>query len=280
MKADLERLFEGHSLTETITEKFSESLTGLFISRFKEYGTDREATLRLSNVGQPLRKLWYTIKGFKSEPLSADNKVKFLFGDLIESMFCLLVEEAGHTVELLQQTVEVDGVVGHIDCVIDGVLVDLKSCSTPSYKKFKSSEIYESDPFGYVAQLTGYKQALGVDRAGWFIVDKTLGHFDFVELKPASTYDVSERIKTVRKALDSDLEPERCYSDKANDKQGNYVLDIGCNYCSFKEYCWRDTNNDTGLQLRHYSNGPRWFTKLVKEPRLKELPFEQFPTKG
>lgn len=279
LTADIAKLFEGHTIGEVFEDKFGPELTAMFVRRFKEYGEARSNTLRLSNVGQPLRKLWYTVKGFTGESLTADAKVKFLYGDLIESLFIALAIEAGHTVEHSQKEVSVDGVVGHIDCVIDGVLVDVKSASTPSYKKFISGEIYGNDPFGYVAQLTGYKQALGVERAGWFIIDKTLGHFAFIGLKEESNYDLSKRIRQVRDALGSDREPEKCYSDKSNDKQGNRVLDVGCSYCGYKENCWRDANEGKGLIVRSYYNGPRWFTKLVKEPRLKTEPYEEFPTK-
>lgn len=281
---DIAKLFEGHTLGEVFEDKFGPELTAMFVRRFKEYGEERDGSLRLSNVGWPLRKLWYSVKGFKGESLSADAKVKFLYGDLIESLFIALAHEAGHTVEAPQRTVEVDGVVGHIDCLIDNVLVDVKSCSTPSYKKFKTGELYQADPFGYVAQLTGYKQALGAERAGWLIIDKTLGHFDFVELKPDSNYDVNIRIREARQAIEREEEPEKCYDPKPNDKQGNYILAVGCSYCAYKEYCWRDANEGRGLIQRDYYSGPRWFTKLVKEPRLKAQPEEdtqeEFPTKG
>jgi hypothetical protein len=253
----------------------------MFVSRFKAYGEERENNLRLSNVGWPLRKLWYSIKGHKGEALPADAKVKFLYGDLIESLFIALAREAGHTVEHPQREVEVDGVVGHIDCVIDGVLVDVKSCSTPSFKKFKSGDIYTQDPFGYVAQLTGYRQALQVHRAGWFIIDKTLGHFDFVELKEDHGYDIKKRVGEVRRALQSDKEPEFCYPPKANDKQGNFILDTGCSYCAYKFHCHRNANDGKGLIPRTYYGGIRYFTTLVKEPRLKqqEETYETFPIK-
>lgn len=282
---DIEKLFEGHMLTEALTGQFSKGLSDLFVNRFKEYGIDRPNTLRLSNIGQPLRKLWYTVKGFKQEPLTADTKVKFLLGDLVECLFAFLAKEAGHSVEFEQQEVEVDGVPGHLDYVVDGVLVDAKSCSTFSYKKFITGEIYNSDPFGYVAQLEAYRTAKGLTRAGWFIVDKTLGHFAFVELNPPVGYDVHQRIVTVKAALESDVEPAHCYAPKPvskTDKTGNMVLDTGCSFCGFKVHCWREANNGEGLKLRQYSTGPKWFTTLVKEPNLKyqqQDVFDTFPFK-
>lgn len=275
---DLKKLFEGHDFDEVISEQFGKNLAQVFKDRFKNYQEESHVTgLRLSNVGWPLRKLWYTVKGFEGEALDASTKTKFLFGDLVESLFIFLVKAAGHDVQLLQHTVEYEGIPGHIDCTIDGVLVDVKSCSTPSFKKFTSGELYDNDPFGYVAQLDGYRQALGLEKAGWLIVDKTLGHFDFVPFNPKISFSLAEKVVEVKEALQSEVEPPRCYEDKPDGKSGNRVLAVGCSYCGHRFRCWSDANEGQGLLVRHYSNGLRHFTNLVKESRLNS--YEEFPTK-
>lgn len=248
-----------------------QDFSDLLVKTFKEYGEERPNELRMSNIGQPLRKLWYSVKGFRGEVLNSSTKTKFLYGHFLEHLFVFLAIEAGHTVERLQEHIEVDGIPGHLDAIIDGVLVDFKSASTFSYKKFTSGDLYSDDPFGYVAQLKGYQQGTGVDRAGWFIIDKVLGNFVFVELKGDNGYDIHERIATVKQVVKSDVPPERCYSDEPNDKTtGNRKLCVSCQYCEHKSLCWNDANDGRGLELRFYSNGPRWFTKLVKEPVLGE----------
>lgn len=281
--ADISKLFEGHTLTEAISGKFSTGLAEMFAQRFKEYGEEREQGLRLSNVGKPLRQLYYTLKGMPSEALDTATKTKFLYGDLIESLFVFLAIEAGHDVQFQQKEVEIDGVLGHIDCLIDGVLIDIKSASTFSYKKFTSGEIYNDDPFGYVAQLTAYRDALNGIDAGWFVIDKTLGHFAYVPLKLDRPLHIHKCIEQIREALKSDVEPDFCYQPKPvskTDKTGNLILDVGCSYCGHKFYCHRESNDGKGLQPRFYSTGVKYFTKIVKEPNLKPRnTFEEFPIK-
>lgn len=283
---DIQALFNGHTIDELVADKFGAGLSDLLQKRFKEYGEDKDGSLRLSSVGRPLRQLWYESRKAPKELLDAEAKVKFLYGDIIETLFILLAERAGHAVTDLQKEIEVDGVPGHIDCLIDGVLVDVKSASTFSYNKFVNGELYKDDPFGYVGQLAGYKDAIGVERAGWLVIDKTHGKFQFVPLK--ADYNIRERIKTVRSGLQSDSEPDFCYDEIAvgkDDKSGNRILPVGCSYCGFKFHCRRDSNDGQGLQIRFYSTGPKFFTKIVKEPRLKSTStkpsstYTEFPIK-
>lgn len=279
---DVQKLLDGKDLSES-AQAFSDKLGLMVVNRFKRHGEDRVPKLSISNVGRPLRQLWYDMNGFKGEPLSPETKFKFLYGDLIEEVFLFLAVEAGHEVTDLQRRVEVDDVSGKIDAIIDGVLVDVKSCSTRSYEKFETGKILTDDPFGYIAQLNGYKKALGITRAAFIPIDKVLGKISVFEL-PDDDYDVSARIRVVREAVAQKEPPERCYEPKKvskTDKSGNLILSSGCSYCGHKFRCWADANEGQGLLVRHYSSGPKFFTRLVKEPRLKyEVEYEQFPTKS
>jgi len=285
----IKKLFEGHTLEEHLATGFANGLADMFVRRFKEYGEDDKDSLRLSNIGWPTRKLWYSVKGYKGTPLAPEDKVKFLYGDVLESLFVFLAIQAGHSVTDLQQEVEIEGVKGHIDCIIDGVLVDVKSCSTFSYAKFVNGGLYDNDPFGYIAQLSAYKQATKASEAGWLIIDKTHGNFQYVRMdrgqrNVSMVKHTGIKIQPIKDVLNQSKEPERCYTDKPNDKSGNRILDIGCQYCPYKIHCWRDCNEGRGLQERFYSNGVRYFTKLLKEPKLKSqsdtfITDEQFPTR-
>lgn len=260
-------------------------------ARFKEHGEERKQYLRLSNVGKPLRQLWYDLKGFKGEVLSPETKLKFMYGDLIEQLFLFLAAEAGHEVTHQQEKVEFDGVQGSIDCIVDGVLIDVKSCSSHSFEKFQNGSLLYDDPFGYIAQLTGYKQALGIERAVFVAIDKVSGKICLFELtdEVSKKYNLSKKIKEVREVLSKDIPPKRCYEPKPvskTDKTGNLVLATGCSYCSHKMECFKDSNNGKGLQVRFYSSGPKFFVDLKKEPRLKNdnqeegNSFETFPTRN
>ena len=281
---DIEKLFNGSNLNRDNLASFAVDIASNFENRFKGYGDENEPYLRMSNVGKPLRQLWYTVKsGLTPEPLRASDKFKFLYGDIIEDLVLLLAVEAGHEVTDFQKEVEVDGVRGRIDCRIDGVLVDVKSASSRSFGKFKDGTLLYNDPFGYVAQLAGYATALGDDSAAFLAIDKTLGHICLLKLsaEDIQQYDVRQKIAVAREALALDTPPvDKCYQPVPDGTtkdnpfgNGNYVLATGCSYCPYKEHCWTDANEGKGLRTFIYSTGPKYFTsiKTGKTPRVHEV---------
>jgi hypothetical protein len=146
---DIYALFEGHECSEERLKEFGEKLALVVGGRLREYSNSRSPTLRMSNLGKPDRQLWYELNsdGGKEE-LSPATKIKFLYGDILEALLLFLAAEAGHTVTSEQATVEVDGIVGNNDTVIDGVVVDCKSASTYAFKKFKHGTLAYDDPIG------------------------------------------------------------------------------------------------------------------------------------
>lgn len=229
---------------------------------------DYEPRLRMSNIGKPARQVWYDINKAPKEKLTGPTLNKFFYGDLIEEWAVFLAREAGHFVQDTQKEVEIDGVKGRMDCKIDGVVVDVKSASSYAFKKFKNNTLEHDDAFGYIDQLSGYGQAEGQDEAAFLAVDKQNGDFSLLKVK---TRDVRPRIKMLKAALEKDTPPERCYSDVAEGQSGNRALAMQCSYCPFKRHCWADANNGVGLRGFNYSYGPKFFTKVVKEPRTMEF---------
>lgn len=271
---DIEKLFEGHGFSSAL-EHFSTDLGKTFLDRFVEYGESKEFTLRLSNYGRPLRQLWYESRNYPREALSASTKFKFLYGHILEALLLLLSEESGHRVEWQQREVSVGGVPGHIDAIIDGVVVDVKSASTFSFNKFRTGGIRLDDPFGYIPQLAAYSTGLGGFDGAFLVVDKTLGniHLERFSKEELESYDVIGRIAEDRLAIASPEPPERCYepiSISKTDKSGNLKLGVGCAFCGWKEECWKDVNNGEGLKTYIYSHGPVYLTKVVKEPRVQQ----------
>lgn len=232
--------------------------------------------LRMSNLGKGDRQLWYDINDPSPDELSPSAKFKFLFGDILELLLLFLAEEAGHTVERKQEQVNVNGILGSLDAVIDDVVVDCKSASTPSFKKFKSGGLAEDDPFGYMEQLGGYVEGTGGDRDGAFlVVDKTLGniHLDRHSNEELRAYDIPARIEHLKGVVGNETLPERCYSDKPEGESGNRVLGVNCSYCAHKFKCWKDSNNGIGLRTFLYARGPVHFTHVAKEPKVLEITF-------
>ena len=239
-------------------------------SRFEEFRKVRSRTLRLSNIGMPLRKLWFEVKsGLEPEALRPENKMKYLFGDILEDLMILLAMEAGHAVTDLQKEVEVDGVKGHIDCVIDGVLVDVKSASSRAFEKFTSLDrLRMDDPFGYIGQLAAYSTALGGIDGAFLVIDKQLGKITLLRVSKEELrgYQVEKRIKRAREVLAMALPPdELCYDPIPDGKSGNLKLPIGCAYCGYKQHCYPK------LRTFLYSKGPVYLTKVVRTPEVFEV---------
>lgn len=267
---DIQSLFSGKELLNIAS--FSDKLGSRIGSKFKEHLLERKPYVRLSAIGRPLRQQWYELHGFKGEPLSPDVKMKFLFGDILEELLLFLAEEAGHSVEKLQEKVELHGVSGSIDAIIDGVLIDSKSASTYSWNKFANKGLKDDDPFGYYPQIASYSKALGGLDGGFLVIDKTLGKLclDLYSKEELAEYDSKGRIEEVRRVEASDSPPERCYPEEPHQKSGNMKLGIGCSFCGHKTECWKDSNDGCGLRLFLYSDKPVWLTKVVNEPRVFE----------
>lgn len=265
---DIQRLFgEGAVLDAAHLDRFSKELAEGFANRFKEYGEERKQYLRMSNLGKPLRQLWFEIKsGLKAEPIPPDAKLKFIYGDVLEDLLLLLAISAGHDVTDIQKKVEVDGVQGSIDCVIDGILVDIKSTSTRSFSKFQDGTLRLDDPFGYVAQLAGYSESLSNLDGAFLAINKELGHICLLKFsgEDLKHYKIRERIKLVREMLSKEEMPHCCCEPVPEGKSGNMKLPVLGSYCGWKKYCYPE------LRTYTYSNGPVYLTKVVREPKVEE----------
>lgn len=230
------------------------------------------ATLRLSNIGtQCQRKLWYTLnQPEKEEPLPPATRFKFLVGDVLEELLLFLAKESGHDVQGCQDQVDINGIKGHRDAVIDGRLVDCKSASTFSFKKFASNGLRQDDPFGYIDQLGGYLYAakdddlvIEKDIASFLVVDKTLGNI-CLDTYPAPDTDYPVKVESLKEMLKQPEPPERTFNDVPEGKSGNRKLCTQCSYCSFKTHCWPEVRTFT------YAKGPVFLTKVDKEPKVIE----------
>lgn len=268
---DIEALFDGHDCSDEKLDIFMDTLKAQIKRTFAGYKEQRGGTLRMSNIGKPChRALWYDVRGFEAEPLSPSAKMKFLYGHIIEALIIYLAKEAGHEVQDEQMRVQLDGINGSIDCIIDGVLVDVKSASSYSYKKFKDGTLADNDPFGYLAQLSGYRAAVGAERAGFLAIDKTLGHMCLYE--PESLPEPLSIIQATRASVNSEVAPERLSGASVPEgKGGNEKLSMTCSYCSYKQGCWKDANEGQGLRCFLYSTGPVWLTKVEKVPNVLEV---------
>lgn len=251
---------------ENITA-FCENIGSLLRTKLGARPPD-ESPLRFSNLGKPDRQLWYIAQGTPREDMNPHTYFKFLYGDVIEQLVLFLAKEAGHSVEKEQLEIEVDGVKGHIDAIIDGVVVDVKSASPFGYKKFKEGNHITEDPFGYIPQIAGYTNVLTPDSGAAFIAfDKVSGAICVADVS-ASVIEAlppAPRIAHLKAVITSPIPPPRCYPDEEDGKSGNRKLGTGCSYCAFKQECW------PGLRTFIYSNGPRYLTEVKRVPDVPEV---------
>lgn len=268
-----------HQLLENGKQGFSERNLQDFFKALREdietflspEDKDRSGRLRMSSIGKNSRKLWYEFRDKKPSKLDGQTKLKLFFGNLVEAFLLFLAEEAGHKVTERQKEVVIEGVKGHIDAKIDGVVVDVKSASDFGFKKFKYDDLQNDDPFGYIGQISGYAQAEGDDVAYFLAYNKNNAEMALVEVDELNMLDASERIIELKKIMKQDTIPDKCYSDKLDGKQGNKILDKNCTYCDYKYECWQDANDGNGLRVFQYASGPTYFTHIEREPKVEEV---------
>lgn len=275
---DIQTLFgvAAHSCDPERVKELGQSIADTVARRLAEDDGSRKGTLRMSNLGKGDRQIWYeVVSDIQTEPLSADTKMKFLFGDIWESIMLFLAKEAGHEVTHEQEEVVTDGVVGHMDAVIDGVVVDVKTASKFAFKKFKEGTLQGNDAFGYYDQLAGYSNALGGIDGAWLAVEKEQGHMALLKApkEELEALNIPRRIEHLKAVVANDEMPERCYPDEEMGKSGNRKLGTNCSYCPFKFHCWQDSNDGIGIRTFLYSNGPVHMTHVEREPDVYEVTF-------
>jgi hypothetical protein len=259
---------------EGIIDQFGEEIKELMRNEFLPSKSYDGRKLRLSSIGKPLRQQWMAFMGFSREKLQPHNYIKFFFGHMIESYVLALAKLAGHEVTEQQKKCEVEGIIGHQDCRIDGVLVDVKSASSYSFGKFQDGSIFNDDPFGYVRQLLAYAEQEGDTEMAWLAMDKQLGKLTLCKFKttddPVKDINVREEINSLKKSVQLQDMPEPCATPVPDGKSGNEKLPSICSYCAYKKHCYPD------LRVFLYSTGPRFLSTVVNEPKVPEITKEDF----
>ena len=197
--------------------------------------------------------------------------IKFLYGHLLEELLLLFVKLLGHEVTDEQKEVEVNGILGHMDCKIDGEVVDVKTASGRAFNKFKSGTLAEDDPFGYIAQLCGYEENEGTSEGGFLAINKESGELALYRPEELDKINIKDKINKTKEALTFDTPPPRCYNEEPDGKSGNMKIHKNCYYCPYKFECYSDANEGKGIRTFLYSKGPVYLTKVEKAPRVEEV---------
>jgi len=272
---DIESVIYGQGgWNKSVAEAMGKSIADTANKRFSKPQEPR-GYLSLSSIGTPCkRKLWYKINkpGF-GEPLDAKMLLKFFYGDMIEELILAMVEASGHTLAGSQDRLTVHGIRGHRDAVIDGVTVDVKSCSPFAFKKFKEGDLRGNDPFGYISQLSSYVYAAKDDP---LVTDKNRGAFLAIDKVNGEicldVYDFTEELKTkeqemlaAKDLVAGDIPTERISPVPASKSSPNTKLDKSCQFCEYKKACWPN------LKMYQYSYGIEYLVHVEKPPKVPEV---------
>lgn len=271
---------EGVTLDAEKKKDLGERLVGAVLSGIGKDEKQKSVGLRGSSIGEDCgRKIWFSQhKPEAQEPLEPWVKFKFTYGHIIEALVLFLAKESGHKVTGEQDEISIDGVKGHRDAIVDGMLVDVKSANARAFNKFKDHKVESDDPFNYLDQLSFYLEASKDDptlkvkkQAGFLAVDKEMGHI-VLDVYNKKDTDYSEVIADKKEMLAQAEPPRRIYKPVEEGKSGNMAIPLKCSYCSFKQECWKDANKGQGLRGFFYSYGPKWLTHVAREPDVREIP--------
>jgi len=254
-----------------LTKEFSHEISIRLNQQFNKEST--APTLRLSQMGPRCPKaLWHSIHTpEEAELLPPWAECKFAFGNIIEALAISLAKAAGHTVTGEQDELFVDGIRGHRDCIIDGCIVDVKSCSSRSYQKFKDATLGQDNPFGYLDQLDGYvvgslndPLVTCKDKGYLLAIDKTLGHMCLYE-HAIKEQRIRDRIREYKQIVGLPSPPECTCGTQFDGKSGNIKLDVKASYNNYKYCC------NPRLRTFLYASGPVYLTKVVRKPDVPEI---------
>lgn len=266
-----EQLKKKDWVTDELRNDFEHSIGKRIQTQFKE--RMGASSLRLSKMGPTCPKaLWYSVHHPELAELMPPWAInKFSVGHMIEAWALTLSKASGHSVKGEQDELIVDGIIGHRDCVLDGHIVDIKSCSSRMFKRFEDRSIKENDGFGYLDQLDGYTVASvddplvsNVNKAYILAVDKQLGHMCLYPHEVRHEH-IRNRISSHKKSVGSNTPPTCECGLRTLGNSGNIALDIKASYSAYKHCCF------PRLRTFLYSDGPVYLTKVVRVPEVPEI---------
>lgn len=277
---DIHNIFHDpdHKVDPQNLEMFGENCKAALQESIEEATTARPATLRMSKIGTPDRKLWYEMNNppSPSQQREIDPALltKFLYGHILEELVLFLAREAGHDVKGEQDECDVGGVKGHRDCVIDNVVVDVKSASKFAFEKFRTGKLFRDDPFGYIPQISGYVQAdpTTEDFGAFLAINKESGELTLLKVDPIDMVDSEALVEHKKQIItDEDIPKNKCYPTRPIGTSGNEAIHWNCGYCPFKDKCWADANGGQGIRRFKYANKIEELVVIKKVPMVEEL---------
>jgi hypothetical protein len=253
----------------------------------EQKGNTPPFTIFPSEVGHPCkRKLWYdrhysAVDMKPVEEIGPNTKMKFMYGDMLESIAIPLIRATGRSVsevdaKRVRTFTDSDGdtwtVSGRTDLCVDGCVVDVKSMSGISYQMYTTKGIPGADTFGYRWQLHTYNWMVGsTDESGLFGINKENGAVSFIENEETDLEATHDRLLDIAVAVKDPLIMPSGIPDQMEGASGNRKLSTICSYCKYKDECWKMVNGGSGPRKFLYSNKVVYLTEVKREPKVTEV---------
>ena len=156
--------------------------------------------LRVSSLGKPVVDQMLPLLIGNDHPMLVEEEFMFrqamaiFTGHFIEAYAVKVAQEFALDIHSMQFTVDYKDVVGHIDFIIDGYVVDVKSMSDGYYSSFSRKP---NNDRGYITQASVYSEALGLPFA-WLLFNSAKRIWS---VKYLSSYDKKEALDRVDRVL-------------------------------------------------------------------------------
>lgn len=269
---------EGIALSSNHYNEFVESVEQFVKKQFiNRQPSDR---IRMSGLGRPLCQQQLALSGEK-EDMEYTNFMRFIFGDMIESLAVLIMRASNINIIELQKPVELDlgddiVIRGTLDAILDdgtGPKVwDIKSASDFAFNhKFGSFGGYEAikkeDTFGYIMQGYLYASAVDLPFGGWIVVNKNSGEWltcsapeDQEDDKRQAIEDAKSRARYLmsKAKFRKEFQPEN--EMHKNEPTGNKLMPRACTFCGYKSKCWPKAVFASKATSRAQSRPGVWYT--------------------
>jgi len=242
--------------------------------------------IRMSNIGRPLCQLQMQKADAVAARMPYESVLKFHTGDIHEVFIELMLKIAGVNITggKSQAKLDVAGITvsGEDDIEIDHKVFDTKSSSPWAFENkwgMGFGAVKAEDSFGYVAQLLGYSDGLGLEPGGWIVTNKSTGEVKVVEAD--FTQQDKEKTRgeihnTVSVLTDDGAPFVKCFEPEAEYFRrvptGNMRLHTSCTFCSYMNQCWpkavyKPQAGSKAVNPRHY-----WYSEYYEDgvPESKE----------
>jgi hypothetical protein len=244
----------------------------------------------MSGLGRPLCQQLLDRSGLVEE-MDYNALFRFLFGDLVESVAVLIMEQAGVEIVEKQKAVSLNIAGQTINGTLDLILRDemgidkvwdVKSASEWAFK-FKYTgyggydKIKEDDPFGYIMQGHLYAEATGLPFGGWIVINKSSGEVAMVEApdwqdedRKIYMADAEQRVKRLIdpdpdfvKPFKSEFETYKVKSEVI--RTGNKTLPKICSMCGYRSHCWSKSQLFDKITSKAKNPPQVWYDVLKKK---------------